>query len=253
MSMESVMPSNHLILCHPLLLLPSIFPSIRVSSVIPFSSWDSLVVQRVKRLPTMQETRVQSPGLEEEVATHSSTLSWKIPWMEKPGAGYSPWVTKSRTWLSDFTVFHSPSPPRFAWVKFLNVPLVQNLAIIKQKSSPDCYRKCNCGEGLRPLILILLPLILILILGSATPSPGAAVVVSVGWLPWVSPFCPWGHRAMVREQLPLSLERCYRNHPRGVATALQGGTEGSLGWYLLPASSSQHVLDICHGLGMVRD
>ena len=32
MSIESVMPSNHLVLCHPLLLLPSIFPSIRVSS-----------------------------------------------------------------------------------------------------------------------------------------------------------------------------------------------------------------------------
>ena len=31
-SMESVMPSNHLILCHPLLLLPSVFPSIRVFS-----------------------------------------------------------------------------------------------------------------------------------------------------------------------------------------------------------------------------
>ena len=36
MSIESVMPSNHLILCHPLFLLPSIFPSIRVfSSVLP--------------------------------------------------------------------------------------------------------------------------------------------------------------------------------------------------------------------------
>ena len=32
MSIESVMPSNHLILCHPLLLLPSILPSIRVFS-----------------------------------------------------------------------------------------------------------------------------------------------------------------------------------------------------------------------------
>ena len=32
MSVESVMPSNHLILCRPLLLLPSIFPSIRVFS-----------------------------------------------------------------------------------------------------------------------------------------------------------------------------------------------------------------------------
>ena len=32
MSSESVMPSNHLILCHPLLLPPSVFPSIRVFS-----------------------------------------------------------------------------------------------------------------------------------------------------------------------------------------------------------------------------
>ena len=32
MSVESVMPSNHLILCHPLFLLPSIFPSIKVFS-----------------------------------------------------------------------------------------------------------------------------------------------------------------------------------------------------------------------------
>ena len=40
MSIESVMPSNHLILCHPLLLLPSIFPSIRV-----FSSESSLHIR----------------------------------------------------------------------------------------------------------------------------------------------------------------------------------------------------------------
>ena len=32
MSIELVMPSNHLILCHPLLLLPSIYPSIRAFS-----------------------------------------------------------------------------------------------------------------------------------------------------------------------------------------------------------------------------
>ena len=43
----------------------------------------------VKRLSTMQETWVRSLGweylLEKEVATHSSTLAWKIPWTEKPG------------------------------------------------------------------------------------------------------------------------------------------------------------------------
>ena len=43
----------------------------------------------VKHLLTMQETQVQSLGredlLEKEMATHSSTLAWKIPWMEEPG------------------------------------------------------------------------------------------------------------------------------------------------------------------------
>ena len=48
----------------------------------------SLVAQTVKRLPTLQETRVQSLGwedlLEKEMATHSKILVWKIPWMEEP-------------------------------------------------------------------------------------------------------------------------------------------------------------------------
>ena len=39
----------------------------------------------VNNLPMMQETRVRSLGwedpLEKEMATHSSTLAWKIPWM----------------------------------------------------------------------------------------------------------------------------------------------------------------------------
>ena len=46
------------------------------------------MAQTVKHLPTMRETWVRSPGgedpLEEEMATHSSTLAWKIPW-EEPG------------------------------------------------------------------------------------------------------------------------------------------------------------------------
>ena len=43
----------------------------------------------VKWLPTMRETQIQSLGwddlLEKEMATHSSILTWKIPWTEKPG------------------------------------------------------------------------------------------------------------------------------------------------------------------------
>ena len=53
-----------------------------------FIGWASLVAQRVKRLPTMWETWVQSLGredpLEKEMATHSSTVAWKTPWTEKP-------------------------------------------------------------------------------------------------------------------------------------------------------------------------
>ena len=45
----------------------------------------------------------QEDPLEKEMATHSSTLAWKIPWMEEPGGLQSMGVAKSRTWLSDFT------------------------------------------------------------------------------------------------------------------------------------------------------
>ena len=53
------------------------------------ASWVSLVAQRVKRLPVMQETQVLSLGwedpLEKEMATHSSILAWRIPGMGEPG------------------------------------------------------------------------------------------------------------------------------------------------------------------------
>ena len=56
----------------------------------------------VKRLSTMRETRVQSLGgedlLENGMATHSSALAWRIPWMEEPGRPQSVHgVTKSQT------------------------------------------------------------------------------------------------------------------------------------------------------------
>ena len=48
-----------------------------------------LVAQMVMRLSTVRETWVRSLGqedpLEKEMATHSSTLAWKIPWTEEPG------------------------------------------------------------------------------------------------------------------------------------------------------------------------
>ena len=66
----------------------------------------SLVAQTVKLLPAMWETQVQSLGgedpLEKEMATHSRSLAWKIPWTEEPGRLQSV-GSQSRTRLSDFT------------------------------------------------------------------------------------------------------------------------------------------------------
>ena len=60
--------------------------------------WASLVV---KYLPEMQETQIQSLGqedpLEKEMATHSSILAWRIPWIEKPGGLRSTGSKKSQT------------------------------------------------------------------------------------------------------------------------------------------------------------
>ena len=56
---------------------------------LPWYEAITLVAQRLKCLPSMQETLVQSLGwedpLEKEMATHSSILTWRIPWTEEPG------------------------------------------------------------------------------------------------------------------------------------------------------------------------
>ena len=69
MSMESVMPSNHLILYHPLLLLPSIFPSIRV-----FSNESVLHIRWPKYWSFSFST---SPSNE-----YSGLISFRIDWFD---------------------------------------------------------------------------------------------------------------------------------------------------------------------------
>ena len=69
MSIESVMPSNHLILCHPLLLLPSIFPSTRV-----FSSESALRI----RWPKYWSFSLSiSPSKE-----HTGLISLRMDWLD---------------------------------------------------------------------------------------------------------------------------------------------------------------------------
>ena len=70
----------------------------------------SLVAQSVKRFSTMQETRVQSLGqedlLEKGMATQSSILAWKIPWMEEPGRLQSMGSQRvGHDWVTSFS-FH---------------------------------------------------------------------------------------------------------------------------------------------------
>ena len=120
MSIESVMPLNHLILCRPVLLPPSILPSIRVFSteavlhirwpkywrfgfsISPSNEYsgpisfrrdllDLLAVQgTLKSLLQHHSSKASilqhsAFFMEKAIAPHSSTLAWKIPWMEEPG------------------------------------------------------------------------------------------------------------------------------------------------------------------------
>ena len=71
MSIESVMPSNHLILCHPLLLLPSVFPSVRV-----FSSESALLIRWSKY---WRFSFSISPSNE-----YSGLISFRVDWLEIP-------------------------------------------------------------------------------------------------------------------------------------------------------------------------
>ena len=70
----------------------------------------SLVAQMVKHLLTMRETRVWYLGwedpLEKEMATYSSTLAWKIPWMEEPGRLQSMgWLRVGHDWATSLSLF----------------------------------------------------------------------------------------------------------------------------------------------------
>ena len=81
MSIESVMPSNHLILCHPLLLLPSIFPSIRV-----FSSESVLCIRWPKYWSFSFSV---SPSNE-----YSGLISFRLDWFDLLPVQGSPVLTE---------------------------------------------------------------------------------------------------------------------------------------------------------------
>ena len=83
MSIEPLMPSNHLKLCHPLLLLPSMFPSIRV-----FSNESALCIRWPKYWSFSFNI---SPSNE-----HPELISFRIDWLEDPGDRGARWAAVYR-------------------------------------------------------------------------------------------------------------------------------------------------------------
>ena len=127
-------------------------------------SGTSLVGQMVKHLPTMWETWVQSLGwedpLEKEMATHSSTLAWKIPWTEERGgaSGKEPAYQCRRPKRRRFSPWVGKIPWRRKWQ---SIPVLLPGKSHGQRSvvgySPWGRKESDMTERLHFLLLFLLP------------------------------------------------------------------------------------------------
>ena len=86
----------------------------------------SLVAQRIRHLPAMQETQVRSLGwedpLEKEMATHSSIPAWRIPWTEEPGGLQSTGSQRVRhdwaTYITIYMKYHLQQKKILTFLKF---------------------------------------------------------------------------------------------------------------------------------------
>ena len=106
----------------------------------------TLVVQTVKRLPAMQETRVRFLGredpLEKEMEIHSSTLAWKIPWTEEPDRLQSMGLQRVRhDWVKKLWHYL-----KILYMYFLFVPLIPPLEIHSSKNKKIfTYKIISCS------------------------------------------------------------------------------------------------------------
>ena len=130
-------------------------------------AWASLVAQRVKRLPTMRETWVQSLGredqLEKEMATHSSIHAWKIPWTEEPG-GLQPTGSQrvGRDWATSLHFTSDMSQIGFQSLKATNnqKELPEESLSVDTKKYPSSHSllrdgRCSKPTGLREIFNLL--------------------------------------------------------------------------------------------------
>ena len=115
-------------------------------------SWTSLVDQTVKHLPTKWETRVPSLGwkntLEKEMATHSSTLAWKIPKTEEPGRLQSIWSQRVRhDWETSFPHSLNIHCKDWCWSWNSNI-LATWCEELTHLERPWCWKRLKArGEG----------------------------------------------------------------------------------------------------------
>ena len=113
-----------------------------------------LVAQRLKRLPAVRETWVQSLGwedpLEKEMATHSSILGWRIPGTEEPDGTTVHRVTKSRTRLHFH--FHFQGSRRSPFWDTIP-PYLWTCEMKKEKLSAP---KIQCWNGHRIIVIDIL-------------------------------------------------------------------------------------------------
>ena len=77
-------------------------------NMVTHTMWASLVAQMVNNLPAMQKTWIQSLGLddplEKGMATHSTILTWRIPWTEEPDRIQSMWLQRvGHDWTTNTT------------------------------------------------------------------------------------------------------------------------------------------------------
>ena len=101
------------------------------------------VAQRLKHLPTMQETWVRSLGredpLEKEMATHSSILAWRILWTEEPGGLQFTGSQRVRhNWATSLN-FHFHAKGRECW---------QNVPISRSEMNTDELALCSISTVL---------------------------------------------------------------------------------------------------------
>ena len=109
----------------------------------------SLVAQRLKRLPAMQETWVWSLGqedpLEKEMATYSSILAWRIPWTEEPGGLQSTGLQRvGHDWATSLT--HSLTHSLHGIHGVISISQMRKLRISKVESpvqNHSSYRSCS--------------------------------------------------------------------------------------------------------------